>query len=241
MNVLLIDTETTGLDTSNDRIIEIGCVVWDVNKHLPIHTYMHLMWDESYPPITEVITKVTGIEESFLKKYGLNPKAVLRDLEWIIEKFEIEYMVAHNGNRFDRPILMAEQKRNSIDAVKKNWIDTRIDLSWDIPRKCNKLGHLAADIGFVNPFPHRALFDCLTLGKILSNFNFEEVMKRAASPLIHVKAEVSFDEKEKAKERGFRWEKLEDKTYPKWWVREMKECDLEALKKEAPFKIVRIK
>jgi len=66
-----------------------------------------------------------------------------------------------------------------------------------------KLAHLAAEHGFLNPFAHRAVFDVLTMLKILSCYPIENVIISSNQPLMKLVALVAFDGRYKAKARGF--------------------------------------
>ena len=40
--ILILDTETTGLDENKDQVIEIGCILFDVSSKLHIHFLLSL-------------------------------------------------------------------------------------------------------------------------------------------------------------------------------------------------------
>ena len=92
------------------------------------------------------------------------------------------------------------------DAVKRPWIDTCTDVPYPPSVGSRTLRYLAADHLFINPFPHRAIFDVMTMLTVLSHYNVEEIAVLAKSPVIHVQAKVGYDEREKAKARGYMWE-----------------------------------
>src|SRR5690606_9794451 len=91
----------------------------------------------------------------------------------------------------------------SYDSAKP-WIDTKCD----IPQKgkSSSLVYMAADHGFVNPFPHRALHDVFTMLKLAGHYDLDEALQLARSPYITLVAEVSFDDRDKAKSAGFHWD-----------------------------------
>ena len=121
------------------------------------------------------------------------------------------------------------------------WIDTRVDLPHKFEPESHKLKHLATDYGFINPFPHRALTDCLTMLKICSNFTFEEILEYRSIPWVVIRADVSYNDRQLAKDARFSWEKLGEKNYPKCWVKKIKINKLEELRKAYTFPIVEIK
>ena len=49
--------------------------------------------------------------------------------------------------------------------------------------KTRSLPYLAADHGFLNPFPHRALFDVMTMIQIAGMYDINEILKYADSPI----------------------------------------------------------
>ena len=103
-----------------------------------------------------------------------------------------------------------------------------------------KLKYMAADFGFINPFPHRAQYDVLTMLKVLSHFDIYKVLELSKVPMIVISARVDYDDKQKAKDRKYSWEKVGDKTYPKRWVKMIRENEFEKEQKESPFKISRM-
>src|SRR5690349_19859099 len=124
-----------------------------------------LVHDADYPESPPQLVELTGITDEMLKKRGVYPGKALDQLTRLMN--EADYVVAHNGANFDKPIYRMECQRHSITASGKPWIDSRTDVPYPSKIKARKLTHLAAEHGFANPFQHRALFDCLTMLKIL--------------------------------------------------------------------------
>lgn len=242
--VLGLDLETTGLLTATDRIIELGTVLWDTDTNKSLLLKNDLMWNSDYPTITEEINRVTGITQADLEAYG-NPSAqTLSQLLELGRRYKPERIVAHNGENFDKPLLIAELNRHGFTETfvhSTPWVDTKTDLPFETPPRSNHLGHLAYDMGFINPFPHRALSDVLTMLKVMSQFKFEDILAHAAIPWVTVRAVVPFDDKQKAKDRRYSWEKIGEKSFPKMWVKRIKvnklEEEVEALK---PYQVVRV-
>lgn len=217
MYVLGIDLETTGLSLENDEIIEIGAVVWNTELNKPAAMLNHLVVQPLKLPLEKNIVNITGISDADLTEFGLEEKDALVEFVKLAEK--CQYIVAHNGNSFDRPFLEKALKRHDL-KIKLPWIDTMFDVPFKGGTK--KLTYLAAEHDFLNPFAHRAQFDVLTMLKVCSNYDWQEIIKRAHSPQIKVIAKVSKEERHLAKDKGFRWD---PKNYV--WFKEMKECDLE--------------
>lgn len=217
MYVLGLDLETTGLSFEEDEIIEIGAVVWDTDLNKPAAMLNHLVVQPHKYPLSQNIVNITGISDKDLNEFGIDEKDALVEFLKLAEK--CQYIVAHNGNYFDRPFLEKALKRHGL-KVKLPWIDTM----FDVPFKCRtkQLTYLAAEHNFLNPFAHRAQFDVLTMLKVCSNYDWQEIIKRAHSPQIKVIAKVTKEDRQLAKDKGFRWD---PKNYA--WFKEMKECDLD--------------
>lgn len=233
--ILGFDLETTGLDTTLDRPIEVGICLWDTDSKKPIISRGFFLWDETYPPVQADAIKVHGITLELLKEFGEDPKDVFPWIERFIEKHSIVAVVAHNGNAFDKPLLLNELKRLQLDCPLisgLHWVDTHQDL----PEygKSKSLTYMAADHGFVNPYSHRAQFDVLAMMKILSKFDIEEVIKIGKTPKVRMKGSLSMGEqnfeikKDWLKKRGYRWN-----SEKKFWEKEFKETEVDKEKQEA--------
>lgn len=234
--VIGIDLETNGLCPEKDVIIEIGAVTWDTTSNTPVHIYGALL-DNSLSgvrngDISDEIEGITGISQTQIKQYGEDPEVCFNTLLRLMD--ESDYAVAHNGNAFDRPMLEANLKSLGISNVEKPWIDTMTDIPYGPEIKSRALNYIASDHGFVNPFKHRAVFDVLTMLKVLSHYPIDEVIAFMQSPAITVNALTSkpwLDEGKSnniAKSLGFRWNG-EDKK----WQQKVKEVALAKLKQNA--------
>lgn len=241
MRLLAFDVETSGLDPKKDRVIEFGWAVWDTDLHAPLMVRSFLCQPEPDEPLlTAEIQKLTGITPG-LRSLGHKRSTVLPTLLTDIVVLQPERVVAHNA-RFDRAFLFAEYARQGAEAptvAKAPWIDTMNHLPFAAPPVSRRLPHLAADHGFINPFAHRAVFDALTACLLLDRYPLEEVLRRADSPNVIVRADVSYDDRDKAKVRRYSWERIDDggKTYPKLWVKRLSKLDLAAEQKDAGFPV----
>lgn len=245
MRVLGIDFETTGLDLEKDRITEVGAVLWDTETKAPIQFYSHFLHDtameERFSPETLAMMKrLCGITPELLRDWGRSPTAAFVDLGFLAGA--ADYIVAHNGNQFDKPFLMNELKRHGVDNPLKDkpWLDTKVDLPHETPPDSNKLKHLALEQGFINPFAHRAVFDVLTMLRVLSNFDLEKVIAYSKEPSIVIRAVVPHPKqdqgkgKDMAKAAGFRWQEVDYKIYDLCWVKKIKASKLEEERKKLP-------
>lgn len=203
MLVLGLDLETSGLDKHECDILEFGAALWNVEEKRPVYLFSQFNKDfqSEVPPEIE---KLIGLRAAEVKTYGKPVRECLKELSTLMEK--ADYIVAHNGTGFDKPFLEHTYKSLGLQMPEKIWIDTQIDLPFPDGMGTRKLSYLAAEHGFINPFPHRAITDVLTTLKLFSMYDFNTVIEVASSPLVQVIAQVTYDERHKPRQAGFRWD-----------------------------------
>lgn len=225
MRLLGLDLETTGFLTDKDRITELGIVLWDAPNKTPLYMRGDFLHAADYPKQSDEVIRVTGITDAMLLEFGKPPREILLALESFVAAHRVDFLVGHNSENFDRPLLMDELTRHEVEAPVLRalpWIDSRTDLPFASEPDSRKLKHLAGDHGFLNPFAHRAVFDVLTMLKVLGHYDLQAILEYQKIPFITVRALVTFDEKQLAKDQRFSWEKLGERSYPKMWVKRIK-------------------
>jgi len=230
MLILGVDVETTGVDYEEDRITEIGAVLYDWDDKSIVGVMSKLVLEDPKPPQSDLIIEITGITDDMLKKWGEPPRDVMN--EFLNMYYNADYLVAHNVD-FDKTMLKNFILRNFPawePGPPKIWLDTSKDLP--LPQSCRhtNLTYLSGFHGFANPFSHRAVTDVLTMLKLLEKFDIEEVIKINASPTVKFKANVDFHDKDLAKQEGFKWTPTPPSI--KGWYKEVKECFLDMEKVE---------
>lgn len=235
MLVLALDFETTGLDRNSDRITEVGAVLYSTTQARCLLSSAYMV--DNQVAVSKEITAMTGISKGMIDKFGLASKIALTALLGMIEMSEA--IAGQNFVEFDMPFLENWCAREGETLPPRLLIDTKTDLPGIDPKH---LGYMAADAGFLNPFPHSALSDCLTVLKLISLHDgkrypttFDDIVARASSPRVYIKAHVSFDNNKLAKKRKYAWRPEE-----RLWFKCIKEMDLEQEIKDAPFDISRI-
>lgn len=227
-----LDLETTGLDKDGDEITEIAWVIkkWRDPKPLVCKTY----FTRVTKPIPEEITKLTSIRDWHLDMQAVDLKDAVGDLIQDMMDTDCAYIMAHNGEAFDRPFLMKKLDQGEIRFPEYHWLDSKTDCRWEFQSR--KLSYLACEYGFLNPFPHAALFDVMTMFKCAEHFEIEDIVRRANEADVYVVANVNYHDRQLAKDAGFRWEKADDyRTFTKQWVKLIKESDLAELQKNCSF------
>lgn len=230
-----IDIETTGLDIQNDDITEIAYVIKKWGEDKPYRTVSEFIQTDK--EISSEITELTGITTAHTDT-GMAIETFLDMLCSDLRVFKVDYMLAQNGKYFDKPFIerVADSHNTSLPGIP--WLDSKWDIEWG--NRPAGLTYLAADCGFLNPFPHAALMDVMTMFRVVETKDLDTLIARASSPEIIVQALVPFERKEEAKTRRYRWEKWHDMHFPKKWVKLIKEIDLEAERQESPFEIKEI-
>ncbi len=231
MKILGIDFETTWANPVNVnvmKITEIGAVLveWETKK--PLEMLSLLINDPDIPPSPPELVELTGLTDEIRLEYGVENKTAFAQLCKLMEK--ADFCVAHNGNSFDKPLLNCELDRLGMKMPLTPWLDSKTDVPYPKNVKSTKLSYLAADHGFANPFAHRALFDVLTMVKVLGHYDLNEVIALSKEETKTVVASVSFQEKHLARDRGYYWNP-DDKI----WCKDMKESKVAAEQEAAPF------
>lgn len=226
MAILLgIDVETSGLDPENDRVIEVGAVMFDWETKMPMQILselvdpgMDMTTASDQFELSEEITAITGITSEALQNYGAYERDVLVRLDAM--SHHADYYVAHNGNTFDRLFVEASYRRHSMTMLMRPWLDTMVDIKFHESIKTRNLHHLGADNQTLNPFRHRAVFDVLTMFKVMEHYDLAAIVARSQEPMVYVRAFVSYEENQKAKDFSFRWN-----AGRKIWWKAMKASD----------------
>lgn len=155
MSYIVFDIETTGLDTNNDSIIEIGAV--KVENGIIIDTFESFI-NPGFP-IPYFITQINGIDDDLVENAPY-PGVVLQKFKAFVSGSE--FIIGHNAKRFDYPFLESEFRRNGIRFEGMTCKDT----IWEAKRRYKRLpgyslAKLCEHFGIVNQTAHRALSDVM--------------------------------------------------------------------------------
>ena len=211
---LILDLETTGLDCNNDKIIEIGIIKMALDENYKAHiieTYSEL--EDPKVQINELTENLTGLNNTLVEGRKINWEKIIQDVR------QSSFVVAHNMP-FDRSFI---EQREELKKEKIHWACSQRHINWKKHGfKSQALNYLACDHGFVNPFPHRALFDCATTFRLISPY-MEELLKKSYENEFELLATgAPFKYKDKLKERGYYWN-----PEKRVWFKNVFETDLE--------------
>lgn len=229
MILLGMDLETTHFDQDILRVTEMGAVLYDTKYGCPIDVQADLVYESdinAHLPMSQEVVNLTGITDSMLLEYGKRSDVVLRRFFDMYKR--ADYVVAHNGNAFDKPVLQRWVQRTFGDADnflsktgindqhgQLHWLDTMLDIPYPDKINIRKLEDLCGRHGFLNPFPHRAFTDVMAMMKILGNYDINQVIEISHSPTLTFQSLVDYHNRHVAKQAGFKW-------IDKKWVKSIK-------------------
>jgi DNA polymerase-3 subunit epsilon len=223
---LVVDVETTGLDSRRDEIIEIAMTPFTYGLDGAVFSV-----DESFQglrqpsePISPEITAITGITNEMVAGQVIDPAAVAKFAA------PASLVIAHNA-AFDRRFL----ERFSDVFSTKPWACSLSQIDWAAERfEGTKLAYLAQATGFFYD-RHRAMHDCLATVELLamrlprSNVTgLSRLLDGARAVTWRIWAENSpFDLKDVLKARGYRWNG-DPGPQPRAWYIDVPEAQREA-------------
>ena len=161
MKEVLLDTETTGLSSVNDKIIEIACI--EIEDHIPTGEKFHVFLNPEME-ISQGAYDTHGVSKEFLKD-----KPKFNDVAKDFIKFiDGKKLVIHNAE-FDLAFLNKELKEVGEKQISKdNIVDTLNVAREKFPGAQNSLDALCKRFKIDNSRrqKHSALLDCELLAKI---------------------------------------------------------------------------
>ena len=195
-SILILDTETTGLDENNDEVIEIGCILFNVPFKSVLSQLSFLL-----PVKTNAAEFINGIpmEVSNVKQpWQEGIQLFLKLVE------TCDFIVAHNAV-FDKKWF----GKGNLPSLDKKWICSLEDINWSFKKNIkNRPSVSDLAIGFNIPVwnLHRALADCYYISEVFKRIdNLEDILLKAIEPKYLYKAIVSYEDRSLAKNAGFRW------------------------------------
>ena len=210
--VIVLDTETTGLDSKSEKVIELAMlsVLVDSASGLPVGPVtIYESFEDPGKPIPPQITEITGIDDSMVMGLRIDDAAVTALVE------QADLIVAHNAG-FDRPFV---EGRWPVFASKA-WGCSFQGIDWKKEGSGSaKLEFLASERGWFYD-AHRAQVDCHALLQVLASpladaqTGLSRLLAGAGQTRYKLRATgAPFEAKDKLKSRGYRW----DGEGRVWW------------------------
>jgi DNA polymerase III subunit epsilon len=203
--ILVLDTETTGLDQSKEKIIELALLRVDVDTATGLPVGVVDVYDgleDPGIPIPKEVQAITGINNEMVRGQRLDEERIAILLQGV------DVVIAHNAG-FDRPFVEARLP----GFAKIAWVCSFADLDWKAQgRSSAKLENLALEMGWFYD-AHRAEMDCHALLAVLAaplpqlpHTGLAHLIEQARQPSYRLQAtNAPFDAKDLLKARGYRW------------------------------------
>ncbi len=214
--LLILDTETTGLDPREDKCLEVGAILFHVQSRSVIaqNSFLIPVSSNSAEQINSIPPQITQLPQPW--KEGLKYFEALLD--------SADCVLAHNAE-FDKNWFGIAP----LPEVFKPWICSMDDIEWS-PNLQLKGRPSVKDLALAHEVPvwsaHRALTDCIYLAEVLRRCkDLETLLIHALQPKRLIKAMVSYEERHLAKNAGFRW----NEPIRGAWTRRLSEREISKL------------
>ena len=222
--ILILDTETTGLDPKKDQVIEVAAITYDLAYRAPVECFASLMFSNG-----NAGEKFNHIPPDLLLD-APPPEIVWLQILRMAKRSDI--IVAHRAE-FDKSFSPAD-----LQAMKP-WVCSKFDLEWPGEKRLGEhLVHLALahKVGVLDA--HRAMTDCDILARLFTRAaemgaDIQAMFQRGLRPKNLFYSLAPYEQKDLVKEYGFGWDVA---RHGKNWYRFMPPEDTLAL----PFKVRQI-
>lgn len=192
---VFLDTETTGVNTAEDEMIELGYVVVEFDNQGNLGNVIKIYNELNEPKLPITNTNIHGISDDMVAGKAIDFKEVTADIE------AANLVIAHNSG-FDRKIV--ERYCPVFETLP--WACTYKDVDW------NKLGattHKLEYLAYVSQFfydAHRAAIDVFATVEIIRrNDAFKQLVLAAMKSKYILSAQGSpFSKKDLLKDRGYK-------------------------------------
>jgi DNA polymerase-3 subunit epsilon len=224
VRLVVLDTETTGLDHARDKIIELAMLRVDVDSAsgLPVgDVQVYDALEDPGIPISPEVQAITGISGEMVRGQRLDEARIGAMLQGV------DLVIAHNAG-FDRPFCEARMPA----FANLPWGCSFAEIDWKKQGHGSaKLEYLAAEKGWFYD-AHRAEVDCHALLAVLSAQLITEqvtgltkIIQGRRTPSYRLNAtQAPFDAKDLLKARAYRW----DAEQRVWFTKIVDEAQLDA-------------
>jgi DNA polymerase-3 subunit epsilon len=193
-NILIIDTETTGLlPEKGDRVIEVAAVLFNIKHKAILQCFSTLLPCRENPveKINHISVGMTNCKYPFAQStkilyenstHYIDESVIIYEDKIMMENILTEMsdhsdaLVAHNAQfdkKFIATLLCGEH------LLDKKWICTKANFTWPEPLQRLRLEDIcnAMKVPYINA--HRAMSDCLLLAQCFQNVvDLEERINR---------------------------------------------------------------
>ncbi|OUV88223.1 MAG: DNA polymerase III subunit epsilon [Pelagibacteraceae bacterium TMED136] len=161
MKEILLDTETTGLSSVKDKIIEIACI--EIEDHIPTGKKFHVFLNPEME-ISQGAYETHGITREFL-----DDKPKFEDIVEDFKNFICEKKLVIHNAEFDLAFINKELKEVGLGQISNNDVIDTLNIAREkFPGAQNSVDALCKRFKIDNSRrqKHSALLDCELLAKI---------------------------------------------------------------------------
>ena len=215
-NILILDTETTGLDNENDDCIEVGSILFNVKSRSVLAQQSFLL-----PVEINNAEKINNIPAEITRL----PQPLSEAIKYFESLVRVSNLIVAHNAEFDKKWFGLKK----LPQIEKPWICSMDDITWPADRQL-KTRPSVRDLALAYGVPvwnaHRALTDCIYLAEVFIRCSeLEKLLIRALEPKVLLRAEISYEDRYLAKNAGFRW----NDAIKGAWSRKMSRRDKEKL------------
>lgn len=165
-NILILDTETTGLDPNKGcKTIEIAVVLFNLKHKAVLQSFSTLLPCDENPceNINHISVEATRCDYPYME---IRETLIGADTEYFMEKILIEMansaqaIVAHNAE-FDRKFVAAMPC--CAELSDRKWICTKKNFTWPVHLNRLRLEDICNAMGVPYVQAHRAMSDCMLM------------------------------------------------------------------------------
>lgn len=222
--VCFLDTETTSLDTSSCKVIDLAMRVVEFGSDGRLFRIGEAYQEFNDPgePLSEDVKAVTGYSDEMLAGKSIDWNEVANMVS------DCALVVAYNS-QYDRPVL----ERFCPMFSELNWGCAMVDVDWfGLFSTKGKLEWLAYKIESLFFEAHQAIADVDIMIHMLSILQpgtektvFSQILEQARQKRFRLRAVgAPFDSKDDLKKNGYKWE--DDGSKPKAWCKTVDETHL---------------
>jgi len=215
-NILILDTETTGLDSDKDDCLEVGSILFNVESRsvLAQQSFLLPVQHNNAENINKIPAEITRLSQPLFE--------AIKYFESLVQVSDV--IVAHNAE-FDMKWFGLKK----LPQIEKQWICSMDDITWPADRQLKprpSVRDLALAYGVPVWNAHRALTDCIYLAEVFKRCGeLEKLLIRALEPKVLLRAEISYEKRHLARKAGFRW----NDAIKGAWSRKMSRREIEKL------------
>ena len=214
---IFLDVETTGLDYTRDKIIELGIVCFEYSIDGRIFRVLDEFNGYQDPgiPIPQEIIQLTGISDDMVRDQNID----INEIEQYIKKANL--IISHNVG-FDRGFL----ETMFPGLPQKPWACLMNGINWRSEGiESSKLEYIAYKCGFFYE-GHRAGIDCLAGIHVLTqklpksqNLVFSELLANSRKITFKIWAfGAPYAHKDTLKARGYKWSQTKTDKTQAWCI-----------------------